>query len=65
MFDYQKYEIEVGQRYVPYGGSINTLTVVDVETFAESGEVIVHDLVKNENRRIDAVTLVGVKYNLV
>ena len=65
MFDYQKYKIEVGQKYVPADGSKNTLTVVDVEKYADCGDVVVHDSVQNAERRIDCFKLSVVRYSLV
>jgi hypothetical protein len=65
MFNHQRYKIEVGQRYVPADGSINTLTVLDVEKYADVGDVVVHDYVQNVERRIDCFKLAMVRYCLV
>ena len=66
MFAYQIYKIEVGQKYVPADGSKNnTLTVVDVETYADCGDVVVFDEVQKANRRIDCFKLAMVRYSLV
>ena len=64
MFDYQKYKIEVGQKYVPADGSKNTLTVVDVEKYAEVSDVVVYDDLNGSERRIDCFKLAMVRYCL-
>jgi len=64
MFDYQRYKIEVGQRYVPADGSKNTLVVMDVEKYADVGDVVVFDSVQNTERRIDCFKLAMVRYCL-
>jgi len=65
MLDYQRYKIEVGQKYVPADGSKNTLTVVDVEKYGECGDVVVYDAIQNVERRIDCFKLAMVRYCLV
>ncbi len=65
MFAYQRYKIEVGQKYVPADGSTNTLTVVDVEKYADCGDVVVFDAVQKTDRRIDCFKLAMVRYSLV
>ena len=64
MFDYQRYKIDVGQKYVPADGSTNTLTVVDVEKYADCGDVVVFDAVSKTERRIDCFKLSMVRYSL-
>lgn len=64
MKDYQRYGISVGQDYVPADGSKNTLTVRDVEKYADCGDVVVLDELRNEERRIDAFKLARARYRL-
>ena len=59
------YGIEVGQEYIPADGSKNTLTVLDIETYAYCDDVVVFDHDQNKERRIDAVKLAMVRYRLV
>lgn len=64
-YDYEKYGIEVGQNYEPADGSTNLLTVIDVETYADCGDVVVFDHASDQERRIDAFKLAMVRYSLV
>lgn len=64
MYDYQKYGISVGQEYLPADGSDNPITVVDVETYADCGDVVVFDHTLGLPRRIDAFKLTMVRYVL-
>jgi hypothetical protein len=59
------YGIENKQHYVPADGSKNELIVIDCETYADCGDVVVFDVVKGEQRRIDAFKLAMVSYMLV
>ena len=65
MYAYQRYGIEVGQKYVPADGSKGELIVTDVETYKDCDDVIVWDVVQNILRRIDAFKLAMVRYQLV
>jgi hypothetical protein len=65
MYDYEKYKIKVGQTYKPASGSISSLTVLDVTTHADCGDVIVRCNARNIEYRIDCFKLTMVKYNLV
>jgi hypothetical protein len=60
-----KFGVEVGQVYVPADGSKNKLTVKDVDTYADSGDVIVFDEIQQIERRISAFKLAKVRYSLV
>ena len=64
MNDYERYGVAVDQVYVPADGSKNRLTVVDVLTHAECGDVIVFDELSKKEQRIDAFKLVRVRYCL-
>lgn len=64
MKDYQKYGIEVGQIYKSADGSNGNLLVLDVERFANCGDVIVEDHT-GLIRKIDAFKLAMVRYCLV
>jgi hypothetical protein len=64
VYDYQRFGIEVGQIYVPADGSVNTLQVIDVVTYADCGDVVVFDNVKGIERKIDAFKLAKVRYSL-
>lgn len=65
MQDYQKYGIQVGQVYVPASGANGSLVVVDVESEASRGEVLVRDRETGEHWFIDAFKLARVRYSLV
>lgn len=65
MRDYQKYGIEAGQVYVPASGASGSLVVVDVESEAHRGEVLVRDAETGEHWFIDAFKLARVRYSLV
>ena len=66
LFDYQKYGIAKGQHYVRADGSRSpVLVVVDVETHAHRGEVVVQDIGTGEMIEIDAFKLAMVRYSLV
>ena len=58
------YGIREGQVYVPADGSNNELTVVDTETYAFCGDVVVYDKQEDATRRIDAFKLARVRYEL-
>lgn len=58
------YGIREGQVYVPADGSDNELTVVDTETYAFCGDVVVYDKKQDCTRRIDAFKLAKVRYEL-
>ena len=64
MNDYQKYGIEVDQYYSAADGSKGLLRVLDVETYADCGDVVVEDR-GGFSYRIDAFKLAMVRYNLV
>ena len=64
MKDHLRYGISVGQVYVPADGSKNRLTVLDAEKYADCGDVVVFDELRNEERRIDAFKLAKVRYCL-
>jgi hypothetical protein len=64
MKDYERYKIKVGQIYKPADGSYNRLTVEDVTTYADCGDVIVFDMLADVSRRIDAFKLSVVRYYL-
>jgi hypothetical protein len=64
MKDYERYKIKVGQIYKPVDGSYNRLTVEDVTTYADCGDVVVFDTLLTYNRRIDAFKLAMVRYTL-
>ena len=63
MKTYEKYGISVGQTYTPADGSKHTLTVVDVEMYADCDDVVVNDGIKDY--RIDCFKLAMVRYCLV
>ena len=65
MYAYQKYGIEVGQEYMAADGSPTTLTVLDVDTYADSSDVIVLNHTNGLEQRIDAFKLAMVRYVLV
>ena len=65
MYAYQRYGIEVGQKYVPADGSKGELTVTDVETYKDCDDVLVWDSQHSLIRRIDAFKLAMVRYQLV
>lgn len=58
------YGVRDGQVYVPADGSNNELTVVDTETYAYCGDVVVYDRAQDATRRIDAFKLARVRYTL-
>lgn len=58
-----KYGIEEGQRYIQADGGREVLLVLDTETFAYCGDVVVRDKA-GEERRIDAFKLARVRYML-
>jgi hypothetical protein len=61
-----RYGIKVGQRYAAADGKSKTiLKVLDVHTFANCDDVIVHDSVQNLERRIDCFKLAMVRYYLI
>jgi hypothetical protein len=64
MLDHERYNVKVGQRYVPADGSVNVLSVINVETYADCGDVIVYDHFQRVERRIDCFKLVLVRYKL-
>ena len=64
MFEYERYNVKKGQRYVPADGSVNVLSVVDVETYADCGDAVVYDHFQGEERRIDCFKLALVRYKL-
>ena len=65
MYAYQKYGIEDGQEYMAADGSPTTLTVLDVDTYADSSDVIVLNHTNGLEQRIDAFKLAMVRYVLV
>jgi len=65
MYDYEKYNIKVEQKYVPADGSKNTLLVVDVDLYADCGDIVVYDYDQDKLRRIDAFKLSMVRYVLI
>lgn len=65
MTDAQRYGIAIAQVYVPADGSQNQLVVLDVDTYARVGDVVVFDVRQGEPRRIDAFKLAKVRYSLV
>jgi len=68
MKDYEKYGIAVGQLYASadgHGQGKPILKVVDVETYAECGDIIVLNLRFNDQWRIDCFKLAMVRYYLV
>jgi len=62
---YKRYGIERKQVYVPADGSMNRLTVVDVETYADCDDVVVFDEAQGQERRVDAFKLAMVRYSLL
>lgn len=65
MTDAQRYGIAIAQVYKPADGSENQLVVLDVDTYASVGDVVVFDVRQGESRRIDAFKLAKVRYSLV
>jgi hypothetical protein len=59
-----RYNIEIGQRYVPADGSGGSLIVVDVAKYADCDDIVVYDTIKKSERRIDAFKLAMVRYTL-
>ena len=65
MTGFEKYGIAVGQVYVPANGSSGTVTVTDVETYADCGDVVVFYATENRSFRIDCFKLAMVRYCLL
>lgn len=59
-----RYNIEIGQRYVPADGSGGSLVVTDVTKYADCDDIVVYDTIKKSERRIDAFKLAMVRYTL-
>lgn len=62
--DYERYGIAVDQVYVPADGASGQLTVLDVTTYADCGDVVVQPAGAAEPYRIDAFKLARVRYCL-
>ena len=60
---HQRYNIQVGQVYQAADGSNHRVTVVDVDTYAHCGDVVVNDGIKDYC--IDCFKLAMVRYSLV
>lgn len=65
MKDYERYGIAVEQVYEPADGSTNRLTVRDVKTYEDCGDVVVFDEALQIERRIDAFKLAKARYSLL
>lgn len=63
MFDYERYGIKVGQKYAANDGSSGYITVIDVDTYKDCGDVIVRNY-KSVEYRIDCFKLAIVRYSL-
>lgn len=57
MYAYEKYGIEVGQRWYPASGAKGSVLVVGVEEFKECGDVVIYCEIERNTRRIDAFKL--------
>ena len=51
MFDYEQHNIRVGQEYVSKTAN-NVIVIINVETYAQAGKVIVYDLPTNHTRQL-------------
>lgn len=62
---YERYDIQVGQVYVPTDGTRNRLIVRDVLMHVERGEVVVYDEFLKDERLVDAYRLARARHYLV
>ena len=59
------YGVRNGQVYFPADGTDRRLLVLDCDTYAACGDVVVRDMATNAEFRIDAFKLAMVRYTLV
>lgn len=59
-----RYNIEVGQRYVPADGGEGSLIVTNVTKHEDCDDIVVYDTTEKVERRIDAFQLAMVRYKL-
>ena len=62
MKGFERYGIAVGQVYAQADGSGGTVTVTDVETYADCDDVVVFYAPENRSFRIDCFKLATVSY---
>ena len=66
MYEYERYGVRIGQVYAAADGIAKSrLTVVDVDTYRDSADVVVRDELSGVERRIDVFKLAMVRYKLV
>ena len=58
------YGVRNGQVYIPADGSVRRLLVLDCDTYASCGDVVVRDMATNAELRMDAFKLAMVRYTL-
>lgn len=62
-YDFERYGIEVGQRYKAADGSGGIVQVIDTESYKKQGDVVVRNY-RGEEYRIDCFKLAVVRYYL-
>lgn len=65
MKGYERYGIAVGQVYAQADDSGSTVTVIDVETYADCDDVVVFYAPEDRSYRIDCFKLAMVRYYLL